>query len=766
MGEALKLLIVEDSEDDALLLVRHLKKCGLDPVTRRVETIASLHSALSAFQWDAILCDVSMPNLDALGALEEVRSTGIDIPFIVVSGTVPEERLVELMKGGAHDVVVKDRLSRLVPAIEREIADAAVRHERREIDRQLQVAIESISEGFTLYDSNDRLVIFNDTYRRMYNKASDLIVPGATFEDIIRGGAERGQYERAQGRVEEFVRERMARHRACDGPFELKLSDGRWVLVDERRTRDGGTVGIRTDITALKSAEVQLRTSEEQFRGAFETAPHGIALVGLDGRWLKVNRAVVEMLGYDEEELLNTDFQTITHPDDLEDSLDLIHQVLEGAIESYQMEKRYIRKDGEIVSTLLSVSLVRDTEGRPMHFVSQLLDLTERKEIEAQLVQSQKMEAIGQLTGGIAHDFNNLLTVILGNARLLERRLANGDVAVAKGLSAIAGAAQRGASLIQRLLAFSRKEKIEPKAVDGRELISGLQDMMRRTLGEGVEIETRFADGPLDLFADPNLLEAAILNLATNARDAMPEVGTLTLAVETTRVEIHDCGPAPKLAPGDYVVISVSDTGSGIPAEQLDRIFEPFFTTKEVGKGTGLGLSMVFGFVKQSGGLVKVKSEVGRGTTFRLLLPKAKGADATRPDASEPANSPGNGHETILVAEDEPAVRAVAVAILEDLGYRVIECENGPDALAKLDRQRAIDLLFTDMVMPGGLTGLDLAARARELIPDLKVLYTTGYDSGTNATNGALPDGTGVLAKPYEAAELAKLVRCTLDGSN
>ncbi|HKJ63160.1 MAG TPA: PAS domain S-box protein, partial [Hyphomicrobiales bacterium] len=694
-----------------------------------------------------------------------VKSADIDIPFIVVSGTVPEDQLVELMKAGAHDIIVKDNLSRLTPAIQRETEEAAGRRERKRAEANLQEAIESISEGFTLYDAEDRLLIFNETFKSLYSKSADLIVTGVTFEELIRGGAERGQYEQAIGRVEDFVRERMERHRACGSPFEQQLADGRWVLIDERRTRDGGTVCVRTEITALKKAENALRTSEEQFRGAFETAPHGIALLGLDGRWLKVNRAIVEMLGYEEDELLSTDSQTVTHPEDLAVDLEKIHQVLGGKISSYQMEKRYIRKDGEIVSVLLSVALIRDADGSPVHFVAQLLDLTERKEIEAQLVQAQKMEAVGQLTGGVAHDFNNLLTVILGNARLLERRMKDGEAAEVKSLGAIVGAAQRGANLIQRLLAFSRKEKSEPKAVNGRELLTGLLDMMRHAVGENIIIETTFSDGTPNLFADPNLLEGALLNLATNGRDAMPEGGTLGIAIEATRVETQDCRLASNLAPGDYVVISVSDTGCGIPAEQLKRIFEPFFTTKDVGKGTGLGLSMVFGFVKEAGGLVEVQSEVGRGTTFMLYLPVAKVAAGAQTDINGHQRPGANGHQTILVAEDEAGVRAVAVAILEDLGYRVIESENGPDALAKLDQHPSIDLLFTDIAMPGSMTGLDLATRARERAPRLKVVFTTGYDSGTNETNGVLPDGTKVLAKPYEAAELAERIKQSLSES-
>jgi PAS domain S-box-containing protein len=536
-------------------------------------------------------------------------------------------------------------------------------------------------------------------------------------------------------------------------PLELAIAE---ASVGDRQM----FIGAARDISIRKANEKAIRESEERFRVAFDSAPHGIALVGLDGQWLKVNRAIAEMLGYDERELLATDFQTITHPDDLTADLDLAKQVIDGEIPNYQMEKRYIRKDGQIVPALLSVSVVRDASGAPVHFVSQLLDLTERNEIGEQLIQAQKMEAVGQLTGGIAHDFNNLLTVILGNARLLERRLANGDAAVANKLDAIVNAARRGSNLTQRLLAFSRKEKLEPKLVDGPQLVTGMLDMMRRTLGETIEIKTHYSGGPLNMMVDPNLLEAALLNLATNARDAMPDGGTLTIELGTACWDGDNPQSETNMELGDHIVFTISDTGTGIAAEDLDRIFEPFFTTKDVGKGSGLGLSMVFGFVKQSGGHIQVESTPGNGTTLRIYLPRSEAMPTVTEDANVKTEPPTNANETILVVEDEPGVRAIAVAVLEELGYHVVKAENGPDALAKLDRLPHLDLLFTDIVMPGNMTGLDLAEKARKSNPDLKVLFTTGYASGVS---GTLPKGIAILNKPYEAAELAVKISQSLE---
>jgi signal transduction histidine kinase/ActR/RegA family two-component response regulator len=402
-----------------------------------------------------------------------------------------------------------------------------------------------------------------------------------------------------------------------------------------------------------------------------------------------------------------------------------------------------------------------------------LAQIDQREKAEDALRQAQKMEAIGQLTGGVAHDFNNLLQIILGNLDRLRRRHKPGDdseQAKAQFLqmtdAAIEGA-QRAAQLTQRMLAFSRRQPLAPKPIDVNRLVLGMSDMLGRTLGESISLETVLAGGLWRALADENQLENAILNLAVNARDAMPASGKLTIeAANVALDEAYAAAERNEVTPGQYVMIAVSDTGSGIPREVLAKVFEPFFTTKSIGQGTGLGLSQVYGFVKQSGGHVKIYSEPGEGTTVKLYLPRVQMADdrAEKP-AAEPRVTGGDRSETILVVEDEEGVRRLAVETLRDLGYRVLEAEDGRAALRVLKRDPGVRLLFTDVGLPGGLNGRQLVDIARQDRPELKVLFTTGYARNAIVHHGRLDPHVELIAKPFQAASLAQKVRELLDAS-
>ena len=635
--------------------------------------------------------------------------------------------------------------------------------DRKTAESQLRLITDAVPVLIAYLDADARYRFVNKTGEKWYARPRKEVI-GGTVATVLG----REIYESVLPKLKA----------AADGEtvvFERRLDYPDGVTRDVELTYiphfgpDGkvdGIFSLTTDLTERKLIEHALRESEERFSSLVANITGAVYRGACDEHWTMafMSDAIEDISGYPASDFVNNavrSYPSITHPDDWA----VVEETILNSLEhkhAYAVEYRIIDAKGDIHWVWEKGVGVFDDGGKLMFLDGTIFDVTDAKLAEEQLRQAQKMEAVGQLTGGVAHDFNNLLTVILGNARLMEQRLENGDAAAAKRLDAIVGAARRGANLTQRLLAFSRKERLEPKVVDARDLVSGMLDMMRRTLGETIKIKTHFADRPLNVLADPNLLEAALLNLATNARDAMPEGGDLKITLNAEKCEPAHRRPETGTAATEFVVFSVSDTGIGIPAEHRDKIFEPFFTTKEVGKGSGLGLSMVFGFVKQSGGHVRVKSEVGRGTTFRLFLPKIRGTSAPETDARDPEHPIANGRGTILVVEDEPGVRAVAVATLEKLGYRVIESENGPDALAKLDRHRDVDLLFTDIVMPGGMTGLDLAARARERVPGLKVLYTTGYASSENAPNGGLPKGAAVVAKPYEVADLARKVSQTL----
>jgi signal transduction histidine kinase/ActR/RegA family two-component response regulator len=394
----------------------------------------------------------------------------------------------------------------------------------------------------------------------------------------------------------------------------------------------------------------------------------------------------------------------------------------------------------------------------------EIADRTEQLRVnEEALRQAQKMEAVGQLTGGVAHDFNNLLQVIVGNLEVIRRLVPNDAGRIQRAAEQALNGARQAGSLTQRLLAFSRRQPLDPRPVDVNSLVGGMSDLLNRSLGETISVETVRAAGLWRVEVDPNALESAILNLAVNARDAMPEGGRLTMETMNAHIDETYAISHAEVVPGQYVAISISDTGVGMDAETIRRAFEPFFTTKPVGKGTGLGLSQVYGFVKQSGGHVKIYSEVNQGTTVKIYLPRLERLSEEY-DAQHSMPVPeGTRDETILVVEDDDNVRAYSVETLRELGYRVIEAQDGPSALHLLERQTRIDLLFTDVVLPGGMTGAQVAARARELYPTLKVLFTTGYARNAIFHHGRLDKGVQLITKPFSFSDLAAKVRDVLD---
>ncbi len=391
-------------------------------------------------------------------------------------------------------------------------------------------------------------------------------------------------------------------------------------------------------------------------------------------------------------------------------------------------------------------------------------EINEREKVEDQLRQVQKMEAIGQLTGGIAHDFNNMLAVIIGALNIMQRRLDKGDTNIGEFVRAAVDGAMRGGALTQRLLAFARKQVLEPRPLDSNKLVSGMSDLLRRTLGETIQTEVILAGGLWRVHADAHHLETVILNLVVNARDAMPEGGKLTIETANAHLDEGYVGRHMDIPPGQYVLLCVSDTGMGMPPEVLAKAFDPFFTTKSAGKGTGLGLSQVYGFVRQSGGHVKIYSEAGHGATVKIYLPRYHGA------AEDVSINPPSGaelprakdDEVVLVVEDEEAVRALTAEGLRDLGYQVLAADGGEEALKLLDRHPTIKLLFTDVVMPR-MNGRQLADEARKRRPDLKVLFTTGYTRNAVVHNGTLDADVRLLSKPFTLERLAQAVRDMLD---
>ncbi len=422
-------------------------------------------------------------------------------------------------------------------------------------------------------------------------------------------------------------------------------------------------------------------------------------------------------------------------------------------------ELHQVDRYGKDVVVQARLSLLRDEAGQPTGVLAISTDIRERLEMEKRLLQSQKLEAVGQLTGGIAHDFNNLLTIIVGNADMLADALAERD-----DLRPLAEmtrtAAERGGALTQHLLAFARRQPLAARAVSVTDLVAGMDELLRRTLGEHIDLQVIRAPGLGQAQIDPAQLESAILNLCINARDAMPEGGRLS--IEMADVELDEAyAQENDIKPGDYIMVAVADTGAGIAPDVLSRVFEPFFTTKEVGKGTGLGLSMVYGFARQSDGHVRIYSELGHGTVVKLYLPRAAGQDNTAAPADTAKTVKGAEH--VLLVEDDDLVRTYVEKQLKALGYRVTAACNGPEALGLLRQETGFDLMFTDMVMPGGLNGQQLADVARQIRPQLPVLFTSGYTEHASIGNGRLKPGVHLLSKPYRRQDLAAKIRLVLD---
>jgi PAS domain S-box-containing protein len=530
--------------------------------------------------------------------------------------------------------------------------------------------------------------------------------------------------------------------------------------------RYAAIVAVR-DVTSRKALEEQqqqvaeaLLESEERLGFFVKYSPAAIAMLDRDMRYLVVSDRWLADYG-----LIGQDLRGRLHFDVFPRIPDHWREVCRSALAgeaASEEEEALPRADGSLRWLRWEVRPWRDTLGKLGGIVLLTEDITERKRMEAQLQQAQKMEAVGQLTGGVAHDFNNLLTVILGNSEVLLDEISN-DEPRRKLLEPIIAAAERGASLTQLMLAFARRQALAPTTFDLNEVVRRMNALLRRTIGENVEIDLRLTTSLWAVTADVRQLETAILNIVLNARDAMPEGGKLT--IETANVDLLEDYVARNIEvhPGRYVMLALSDTGIGIAPDTVDRIFEPFFTTKDVGKGTGLGLSMVHGFVKQSGGHIKVYSEVGHGTALKIYLPRATVEEVTDVPAVLRPAAVLTGVESVLVVEDDPHVRMFAALQLRRLGYRVTEASDGPAALREIARSGAPDLLFTDVIMPGGMTGRQLADQIRQTHPGTRVLFTSGYTENSIVHHGRLDAGVHLLQKPYRSDKLAHKVREVLD---
>jgi two-component system, cell cycle sensor histidine kinase and response regulator CckA len=504
----------------------------------------------------------------------------------------------------------------------------------------------------------------------------------------------------------------------------------------------------------------RLGESEERFRTMFEGAPTGTIMVGLDERIVSSNRAFEGLAGYGKSDLTGRALGELVPAADEE--LAPLREVFTGHRSAYGGQLRLLRSDGTDVTGQVAASLVLDAQRRPRFVIVMVEDLTERLHLEAQLRQSQRMEAVGQLAGGIAHDFNNLLTIISGRTQFALRSFGGDEGAIRSDLEEVAAAAERAAALTHQLLAYSRRQVLQPRVIDLNAVVAEMERMLRRLIGEHIEIELELAPGLGRVRADRGQLEQVIVNLALNARDAMADGGGLT--IRTANIDVHEEAPlaaAPAASAGRYVMLAVDDTGHGMDESTRSRVFEPFFTTKDAGKGTGLGLSTVYGIITQSGGVLGVESVPESGSTFAVYLPRVEAA-VVRDAAPEPQTGDVAGSETLLVAEDDDGVRALVELVLTRHGYRVLGARDGVEALriAK-EHGRPIDLLLTDMIMPR-MKGPELAEALADAQPGVRVLYMSGYADASLLPNGG---SHHVVPKPFAEEVLVRIVRDVLDGS-
>ena len=634
----------------------------------------------------------------------------------------------------------------------------------RDSEMRLHAVWETAHDAMRLSDENGVVVAVNSAYCKLFGMERSE-VEGQPFTVIYASNREPGELQR---RYRERFRNRLIVEQE---DRRMVLRQGQTVDLEITSTfielpgRSALLLGLFRDITERKRGEETLRETGRFLEKAQEVGHVGSWLSDLgQTRKLIWSAETCRIFGFQPEEFdgkLET-FYSLLHPDDRAGVELAVRLALTGTA-PYNHQHRIVRRDGSIRWVHEQADIERNPKGEPIRMVGVVQDITDRRYLEEQLRQSQKMEAIGQLAGGVAHDFNNLLTVIQGHASLLmleETKSKEG----ADSIQQIAHAAERAANLTRQLLAFSRKQVMRSKDLDLNEIVTDMTKMLNRTLGEHIKLQVEFgANLPL-VHADPGMMEQVVLNLAVNARDAMPKGGLLVIRNSVESIDAEFVRQNPEASPGQFVCLGVTDTGCGIAPENLSRIFEPFFTTKDVGKGTGLGLATVYGIVKQHHGWIKVQSELERGTTFQIFLPASYGVRRSG-ETSFFEKSVRGGTETLLIVEDETTLRQLTRLILERYGYTVLEAAHGMDALEVWrEYQHQIDLVLTDMVMPEGLSGMDLAGKLLIENPETKIIFSSGYSVEVFGKDLELKDWINFLQKPYHPRKLAQAVRECLDG--
>jgi len=749
-------LLIEDNESDACLIRETLTEQTRAAIELEwVDRLGSGLKRLAEDKIDVVLLDLSLPDSYGLGTLDKIQAQSADVPIIVLTGLDDEEMAIQAVRKGAQDYLIKGRsdgygLVRAIQyAIERKQSEKAV----RESETRLRAIIDTAPDALIGINAQGIIIDWNPRAEVIFGwargealgkKLADLIIPPRYRQEHERGLQ---QFLRTgKGQVlNRSIEVAGLRRDGTEFPVELSISP----------SKCGETYvfnAFLSDITERKRAEeVRVRLAS-----IVESSEDAIISTTLDGTVTSWNKGAERTFGYTAEEVIGNPIGLLIPQDRLEEEAQILERVKQGNhVTHFETVRR--RKDGKELNIALTLSPIEDGAGKLNGFSQIARDITEQKGLEAQLRQSQKMEGVGQLAGGIAHDFNNLLTVINSYSDMLLGEVGLDDPFARKGLEQIKEAGYRASSLTRQLLMFSRQQVLEPKVLDLNEVVSNTAKLLRRLIGEDITQVLCLHPALGRVKIDPGQLEQVIMNLVVNARDAMPGGGQMTLETDNIELDNAYTRTHASVEPGPYVMLAVSDTGCGMDAATQARIFEPFFTTKGVGKGTGLGLATTYGIVKQSGGNIWVYSEVGKGTTLKIYLPRV-GQTSELPESGAAPAELLCGSETVLLVEDEDMVRALAQAILERCGYHVLTARNVPDALRLAqERQEPIHLLLTDTIMPV-MNGPELAKQVRSLRPETKVLFMSGYTDKVIGYTAVLEPGTAFLQKPFTPQTLTQKV--------
>ena len=746
MSTPLNVLMVEDSEHDARLVVKELRRGDFEPEVERVMTLAALEEALRRGGWDIILSDYNLPSFTGLDALKLVRGRGLDLPFILISGAIGEETAVAAMKAGAHDYLMKDSLHRLVPAVKRELAEARVRQEHRRAEQQLRQLSSAVKQ------SPSAIMITDEKGDIQYVNPKFIELTGYTFEEVV--GRNPRFLKSGDTPVEAYQKLWSAISRGKDwhGEFHNRKKDGTlyWETASISPIRDANGsithfVAVKEDITERKLTQERMREQAE----LLDQTQDAILVLGLNQQLRYANRSAERAYGIPAEQLAKQNPAALLFHDDADHFAGICHKTLENG--NWSGEISYTSRMGMKRVVFSRWTLVHNSDGRPSSFLVVNTDVTEQKRLEEQFLRVQRMESIGTLASGVAHDLNNILSPILMAADLL-RPLAKQEEDK-EIISMLERGARRASDIVRQLLTFGRGVEGKRVALQPRTLLGEMAKVVRETFPKNLTFSQHFPEDLWAIFADPTQIHQVLLNLCVNARDAMPRGGELVIAAENLLVDAAYAATNSEVKPGPYVVLEVSDTGSGIPPEIMHKIFDPFFTTKELGKGTGLGLSTVLGIVKSHGGFLQVNSRVGEGTQFKVYIPAVVQNGDLKADLSNDPLPQGRG-ELVLIVDDEESIRTVAQHALAKNGYRVITAADGAEALLVYSRSKEpISAVVTDMLMPI-MDGGTLIKALRHHSTELRLIAMSGLSEQEAVAKDAGLGAGLFLTKPFNAERL------------